>query len=74
METSSSSGRAVAHPRRLRPTVFLGGIAIALLPEYLRAPLTIQETLRIWSQKIHTNQVEGVLSWLWENDVIVEVA
>ena len=65
--------QAVSHPSRLRPTVFLGGIAIAPLVEYLRAPLTVQETLRVWSQTMHRSRVEGVLSWLWENGVIVEV-
>ena len=64
---------AVAYASRLRPTVFLDGIAIAPLLEYLRTPLTVQETLRVWSQKIHGDQIEGVLRWLWENGVITEV-
>lgn len=63
---------AVTHPDRIRPTVFLGGVAIAPLLDDLRTPLTVQETLRVWSQKIRRSQIEGVLSWLWENGVIVE--
>jgi hypothetical protein len=65
--------QAVASPGRVQPMIFLGDVAVAPLLECLRTPLTVQETLSVWSQKIHGNQIEGVLSWLWENGVIVEV-
>ena len=65
--------KAVALPGRVRPTVFVGDIALAPLLEYLRTPLTVQEALTLWSQRIPGSQMGGVLSWLWINGVIVEV-
>ncbi|HWY52775.1 MAG TPA: tryptophan 7-halogenase [Candidatus Bathyarchaeia archaeon] len=63
---------AVAHPDWARPTVFLGGVAIAPLLNCLRTTLTVEETLRAWSQKIHKDHITGVLGWLWGNGLIIE--
>ena len=49
-------------------------IAVAPLLEYLRTPLTVDETLRAWSQRTHANHALEILGWLWDNGVIVEVS
>lgn len=64
---------AVTSRGRVRPTIFLDDVAIAPLLEYLRTPLTVQETLTRWSERIRAGQINGVLSWLWNNSLIVEV-
>jgi flavin-dependent dehydrogenase len=65
---------ALVHPGLARPTVFLRDIAIAPLLEYLRTPITVDETLRAWSQRTHGNHSVEILGWLWDNGVIVEVS
>lgn len=65
---------ALVHPGLARPTAFLGDVAIAPLLEYLRTPLTVDETLRAWSQRTHGNHTVEILGWFWDNGVIVEVS
>jgi hypothetical protein len=65
---------ALVHPGLARPTAFLGDVAIAPLLEYLRTPLTVDETLSAWSQRTHGNHTVEILGWLWDNGVIVEVS
>ena len=65
---------ALVHPGLARPMAFLGDVAVAPLLEYLRTPLTIDETLRAWSQRTHDNHTVEILGWLWDNGMIVEVS
>jgi flavin-dependent dehydrogenase len=65
---------AVARTDRVRPTVFLGGVAIAPLLDCLCTPLTVEETLSAWSQKIDMDHIGALLGWLWGNGLIVEAS
>lgn len=64
----------VVHPGLARPTAILCDVAVAPLLEYLRIPLTIDETLRAWSHRTHGNDTVEILGWFWDNGVIVEVS
>jgi flavin-dependent dehydrogenase len=66
--------QALVHPGLSRATVFLADVAVAPLLNYLRTPLTVDETLRTWSRNIARQQMLPILDWFWENGVITEVS
>ena len=65
--------QGLVQPGLGRPTVFLGDVAVAPLLHPLRTPLTVDETLRVWSSNLPRQQMLPILNWFWENGVITEV-
>jgi flavin-dependent dehydrogenase len=63
---------AVAHPGRLRPTVFVGEVEIAPLLESFRTPVTLKEARSLWSRTMDSAKIDGLLRWSWTQGLIVE--
>jgi hypothetical protein len=52
---------AVAHPGRLRPTVFVREVEIAPLLQFFRTPLTLKEARDFWSRTLDSAKIDELL-------------
>lgn len=65
---------AITHPSVRGPLVFLENVAVAPLLKCLHRPLTVDQTLKVWSRTISGEQATRILSWLWARGAIVAIS
>ena len=61
------------HPRLEEPCAFVSGVHLAPLLRQLGDSRSVADLLQGWASQLAPDTAEGVLSWLWEAEVISPV-
>jgi flavin-dependent dehydrogenase len=57
--------QAIFSPRLHQPVAFFAGMAIAPLVAGIQHPVTAQQLLQAWAEKMPFDQAKTILQWLW---------